>query len=139
MKTMISTGARVALIVVLASTAQIALAQTTAPAAGALNTTAIQNLSDSIIGIFNTVVVPLVFALAFIVFLWGVFQAFIVGANNEERRKEGAKFVMWALIGFVVMLSIWGLVNLAKSLLPTDNNTRPSLPCFDKDQSKCNK
>ncbi len=139
MKTIISRFVGVALLVVLLSSAQIAIAQTATPAAGGLNTTAIQGLSDSIIGLLNTVVVPLVFALAFIVFLWGVFQAFILGANNEEKRKEGAKFVMWALIGFVVMISIWGLVNLAKSLLPTGNNTRPDLPCFDKDPSKCNK
>jgi hypothetical protein len=139
MKTIISRFGGVALVVVLLSVAQVALAQSATPAAGGLNTTAIQSLSDSIIGLFNTVVVPLVFALAFIVFLWGVFQAFIVGANNEEKRKEGAKFVMWALIGFFVMVSIWGLVNLAKSLFPTSNNVRPDLPCFDKDPSKCNK
>ncbi len=114
-------------------------AQTATQSGSGLNTKAIQSLSDSIVDLVNTVVVPLVFALAFIVFLWGVFQAFIVGANNEEKRKEGAKFVMWALIGFVVMISIWGLVNLAKTLLPTGNDTRPSLPCFDKDPAKCNK
>lgn len=122
-------------LVVLLSFAHTAWAQTS----GALNTTAIEQLSDSFIGLLNTVVVPFVFALAFIVFLWGVFQAFIVGGTNEEKRKEGAKFIMWALIGFVVMISIWGLVNLTKSLIPVDNNIRPDLPCFDKDPSKCNK
>lgn len=111
------------------------LAQST----GALNTTAIEGLSNSIIGLLNTVVVPLVFALAFIVFLWGVFQALILGGTNEEKRKEGAKFILWALIGFAVMVSIWGLVNLTKSLIPLQNNTRPDLPCFDQDPAKCNK
>ena len=106
---------------------------------GTLNTAPIQNLSTSLIGILNTVVVPLVFALAFIVFLWGVFQAFILGAANEEKRKEGGKFVLWAVIGFVIMISIWGIVNLAVSALPTGDKTRPDLPCFDKDPSKCNK
>lgn len=128
-----------ALVLVLLASAQVVLAQTATPPSGGLNTTAVQSLSDSIIGLFNTVVVPLIFALAFIVFLWGVFQAFILGANNEEKRKEGAQFVLWALIGFVVMISIWGLVNLTKSLFPTGNNVRPDLPCFDQDPAKCNK
>ncbi len=142
MKTFFFRLGHVALLSLLLLSASVAVAQQNpapAPQPGALNTSAIQNLSDSFIGVLNTVVVPFVFALAFIVFLWGVFQAFILGANNEEKRKEGAKFVLWALIGFVVMLSIWGLVNLAKSLIPTDNNTRPNLPCFDKDPSKCNR
>jgi hypothetical protein len=140
MKTFFSRGLLLALVVVLLGSAQMVLAQTaTPPPTGGLNTTAVQGLSDSIIGLLNTVVVPLVFALAFIVFLWGVFQAFILGANNEEKRKEGAQFVLWALIGFVVMISIWGLVNLTKSLFPTSNNVRPDLPCFDKDPAKCNR
>jgi hypothetical protein len=139
MKTYFSRLGYLALFAALTLVAPSALAQTTPPASGALNTSGVQNLSDSIIGVFNTVVVPLVFALAFIVFIWGVFQAFILGGNNEEKRKEGAKFVLWALIGFVVMISVWGLVNLTKSLLPTGNNTRPDLPCFDKDPSKCNR
>lgn len=106
---------------------------------GSLNTAPIENLSSSFIGILNTVVVPVVFALAFIVFLWGVFQAFILNGANEEKRKEGAQFVMWSIIGFVVMISIWGLVNLVGSSLGLGANNRPDLPCFDKDASKCNK
>ncbi len=97
---------------------------------GSLNTAPIQNLSDSLIGVLNTVVVPVVFALAFIVFIWGVFQAFILNGTNEEKRQEGTKFVFWSIIGFVIMLSIWGLVNLVGSFLPMMNNTRPGLPTF---------
>ncbi len=106
------------------------LAQAQAAGAGSLNTAPIQSLSDSLIGVLNTVVVPVVFALAFIVFLWGVFQAFILNGANEEKRQEGSKFVFWSIIGFVVMVSIWGLVNLVGSFLPNMVNTRPTLPTF---------
>jgi hypothetical protein len=92
----------------------------------------------SLIGILNTVVVPLVFALAFIVFIWGIFQAFILNGANDEKRKEGAKFALWAVIGFVIMISVWGIVNIAKTVLPTGDNIRPDFPCFDQDPSKCN-
>lgn len=97
---------------------------------GSLNTAPIQNLADSLIGIINTVVVPVVFAIAFIVFIWGVFNYFIAGGANEEKRAEGTKFVFSAIIGFVVMVSIWGIVNLVGSSLPGMVNTRPGLPTF---------
>ena len=97
---------------------------------GGLNTAPIEDISASIIGILNTVVVPVVFAIAFIVFIWGVFQAFILNGANEEKRKEGAKFVLWSVIGFAVMISIWGLVNLFGSLFGNLDNRTPDFPTF---------
>lgn len=74
--------------------------------------------------------VPVIFAIAFIVFLWGVFTYFIAGGANDEKRKEGAKFVMWAIIGFVVMVSIWGIVNVFANTLGFNKENRPCLPTF---------
>jgi len=82
-----------------------------------------------LIDFIDRLIVPLVFALAFIVFLWGVFTYFIAGAANEEKRQQGEQFVMYAIIGFVIMFSIWGLVNLVKNTLPL-NNSRPDYPTF---------
>lgn len=107
-----------------------------AQAPGALNIAPIKNFGDSLIAIMNTVLVPVIFALAFITFLWGVFQYFIVGATQPEKRQEGVKFVMWSIIGMVVMISIWGIVNLVGNTLPTGSNNRPALPTFDSAQGK---
>ncbi len=141
MKNPFSTLGYSVLLLVLVASAEIthaATAPATASTGGSINTAPITNFSLSLIGLLNTVVVPLVFALAFIVFIWGIFQAFILNGANDEKRKEGAKFAMWAVIGFVVMISIWGIVNIAKTILPTGENIRPDFPCFDKDPSKCN-
>ena len=60
----------------------------------------------------NSTLVPLVFAIAFIVFLWGVFKAFILGGADETKRSEGRQLMLYAIIGFLLMVSIWGIVNL---------------------------
>ncbi len=62
--------------------------------------------------IINGVLVPLVFAIAFVVFIWGVFQYFILAGGNEEKRKQGQDLMLYGLIGFFVMVSVWGLVNI---------------------------
>ena len=67
---------------------------------------------DNIISFINDVLVPLVFAIAFLVFIWGVFNYFVFGGDNEEKRAEGRKLMMYAIIGFVLMVSVWGIVNI---------------------------
>ncbi len=69
-------------------------------------------------------------AIAFIVFLWGIFKYFIWGAENESEKAEGRKFAMWGIIGFVIIMSVWGIVNIVKdTLVPTTaGSTRPNYP-----------
>jgi len=84
----------------------------------------------SLIQFFNNSLVPLIFAAAFIAFLWGVFQYFILGGANEEKRKEGRVFILYGIIGLVVMLSIWGIVNLLTNSLSFGSGSHPPLPTF---------
>jgi len=84
----------------------------------------------SILTFIEAALVPLIFSLAFIFFLWGVFRYFITGANDEEKRKEGKSFVLWSLIGLVLMFSLWGIVNLLVNSLGFDTRSRPDLPVF---------
>jgi len=90
---------------------------------------AINNVSDAgsfIINTINNIIVPVLFAIAFIVFLWGAFQTFILGANSEEVKEKGKNLMLWGLIGFFVMVSIWGLVNILTGTISFGNNTGPS-------------
>jgi hypothetical protein len=75
------------------------------------------NGSTGVIGILNTVVVPLIGAFAFAAFLWGVFQYFFLNGDNEEKRTEGRQFAFWGVLGLVVFFSVWGLVNILLSTL----------------------
>lgn len=68
-----------------------------------------------LINFINRTLIPLLFAIAFLVFLWGVFTVFILGASDDEKRKDGKNLVFYAVMGFVVMISLWGIVNLLAS------------------------
>jgi len=87
---------------------------------------AINNLSDVgsfIINSINNILVPVLFAIAFIVFIWGAFKTFIVGANEEGVKEEGKNLMLWGLIGFFVMVSVWGLVNILTGTVSFSNTS----------------
>lgn len=69
-------------------------------------------VASTIIYLINSVLVPLLFAVAFIMFLYGVAQAYIFSHGDEGKVEEGHKLVLWGVIGFVIMISLWGLVNV---------------------------
>lgn len=81
-----------------------------AAASGSINLTVLQSYKTGIITFINQMLIPVLMAIAFAVFLWGVFKYFIWGATNETDKGDGRMFVMWSLIGFVIILSVWGLV-----------------------------
>jgi hypothetical protein len=92
------------------------------------NTSALQGYAGSFVSFVNTALVPLLVALAFIVFLWGVADSYILHPGDEEKRKSGHQFVLWGIIGFVVIFSLWGLVNLVSSALGLWGDTAPPAP-----------
>ncbi len=48
-----------------------------------------------------------VMAIAF--FMWGVIK-FIANTDDPAKREEGKKFLVWSVIAFLVLVSIWGIV-----------------------------
>lgn len=64
-------------------------------------------------------IVPLLFAVALVLFIWGVVQ-FIQGADNEEKRKTGRDFMIYGIIALFVMVSVWGLVNVLSNTFGID-------------------
>ena len=56
-------------------------------------------------------IIPVIIAITVLVFLWGVAN-YIMSAGDEEKRKEARQFIIWGLVGFVIMIGIWGLINV---------------------------
>lgn len=84
--------------------------------------------STGIINVINRLLVPVIIAIAFVVFIWGVYKYFIYGADNETERETGRQFVLWGVIGFVIILSLWGLVNLVMGTFGLSVGSPPPFP-----------
>lgn len=92
--------------------------------------TSVQSGGQFVINFINTVAVPVLFALAFIVFIFGVFQYFILSHGDEEKATGAKNLMLYGLIGFFLMVSIWGLVNILIGSVSLNSNVPvyPSTP-----------
>lgn len=51
----------------------------------------------------------LLMGVAVVMFVWYIIKYFI---RENDNHTEAAKYVMWSLIGFFAILSLWGMVNV---------------------------
>ena len=75
-----------------------------------------RELVDEQIVPLGDAIVALLFALAFLFFLFGMLRFFIT--TNDEDRAKGKSFALWGIVGLVVLFGVWGFVRLLLSILP---------------------
>jgi zinc transporter ZupT len=76
------------------------------------STSKFQDVLCYITGIINNSIIPLIFAVATVMFVWGVVQYFVINADEEKKRAQGKQFMIWGIVALAVMLSVWGLVGI---------------------------
>ncbi len=86
------------------------------------------SVASTILYIINSVLVPLIFAVAFIVFLYGIAKAYIFSSSEPEEVKKGHTLILWGVVAFAVMISIWGLVNIVANTFGLAGYYAPPLP-----------
>ena len=75
--------------------------------------------------IVNEFFVPVVIAISFASFLWGVYKYFII---PDGEREEGRQFIMYGIVGLVIIFSVWGLVNIVKDTIILDGTKNSPFP-----------
>ena len=74
-----------------------------------------QSLQDFIISIglfINEVLLPFLFGLALLFFIWNAFRLLILKGQETDARESAKSLMLYSIGAFVFLVSIWGLVNL---------------------------
>lgn len=98
-------------------------------------TTGVTNLSSLVTTITTSLVAALgtlLLAAGVVAFFWGVVQ-YIWGVREGDgtKIKNGNQFMLWAVIALFVMFSVYGIIQVAQSLIPGLNATTIKIPRFD--------
>lgn len=79
----------------------------------------------------NSTIIPLIFVIGIVVFIFGMYLYFIQGGADEEKRNKGKSLLLWSLIGFVLMISVVGIINLLGNSAGFTDDTTLETPKID--------
>lgn len=74
--------------------------------------TKLSNYLNYVTCVIGSSVIPFIFAIAVVSFVWGAVKFFIINADEEAKRQQGKQFMIWGIVALTVMLSVWGLVHI---------------------------
>ncbi|MFT5037139.1 MAG: succinate dehydrogenase/fumarate reductase cytochrome b subunit [Candidatus Azotimanducaceae bacterium] len=72
----------------------------------------IQELLTLIIEGINKALLPTLFSVALLMFVFNVVRYFIIDINNVQGKEAARRYALYSIMGFVIILSMWGIVNL---------------------------
>lgn len=73
------------------------------------------------------VVIPVLFVLATVVFLWGIIR-YVTAGGNEDNLKQGKQLIIWGLVGLAIMVAVWGIVRAIVNTFGVGGSTIPTFP-----------
>ena len=84
-------------------------------------------LLSNILAFTNTVLIPFIIGIGFLVFVFGMFRYFIAGGANDEKKEQGRSLMIYATLGFVLIIIFWGAVNLIASSTGLGSSPAPGV------------
>jgi hypothetical protein len=90
----------------------------------------VQSFLIDILKLFNSTIIPLIFAVGVFFFIWNAARYFIFNGENEAGQDSAKRLALYGIAALVIMLSIWGIVNMVSGAFGIGRGT-PICPDFN--------
>jgi len=78
----------------------------------------IDDLINRVKGTITGVVIPFMFVLATLIFIYAIIL-FITKSGDEAEQKKARGLILWSVIGLAAIISLWALVNFLTQYIGT--------------------
>jgi len=82
-------------------------------------------LDKAVTAIVNPII-QVFFAVALVMFVYGIFE-FVRGADNPEVRKKGQQHILYGLIGLFIMISVFTIIKILLNTIGVPSNDVPAI------------
>lgn len=66
----------------------------------------------TLVTFINNMLLPFLFGLALLFFVWNSVRFFVIGGNNQEAQESAKRLALYGVGGLVLLVSLWGIVNM---------------------------
>lgn len=105
----------------------VSFAQGSGNACQLANNADFADFTDVLVCLINEGFVPMLFAIALAIFVWGVWQ-YMLGSVEDGSREKGKQFMIWGIVALTVMLAVWQLVEIFGNTFGFEGSAIPKLP-----------
>lgn len=85
----------------------------------------IQDYLLALMSLIQSTIIPFLFGLALLFFVWNAFRYLILGGAEKDAREKAKNLMLYSVGAFVLMVSIWGIVNLIVRGLGLEGDDAP--------------
>ncbi len=96
----------------------------------------IQTLLPNIVTFINTVLIPFLFGLAFLIFAYNAVLYFIIGGSNEDGRENAKNLAIYSVAAFLFLIIFWGIINILSTSIGLEGG-KQLCPDYMKVKGKC--
>lgn len=82
-------------------------------------------LEKAVVAIVNPMI-QVIFAVALVIFIYGIFE-FVRGADNPEVRNKGQQHIIYGLIGLFIMISVFTIEGILLNTLGVSPSDAPKI------------
>lgn len=85
----------------------------------------LQKLLAGILGFTNGTLIPFLFGIAFLIFIYNSFRYFILNGENEKGQENAKNLAIYSVAAFVFLFIFWGIVNLFTTSSGLEGKDKP--------------
>jgi hypothetical protein len=85
----------------------------------------LQKLLTNIPKFINNAVIPFLFGIAFLLFIYNVIRYFVLGADNKDLKENAKNLALYSVGAFVFLIVLFGIVNMFVKSTGLDGETQP--------------
>ncbi len=74
--------------------------------------TSLQNVLNGLLTFIDGVLIPFLFGIAFLFFVFNIVRYLVLDGGNEEARDNAKNLALYGFGAFVFLIIFWGIVNL---------------------------
>lgn len=90
----------------------------------------LQTIMSNTLLFINNYLIPFIFGIAFVIFVFNMVRYFVLGAGNSDIQEDAKSIIFYSIGAFVFIIIFWGIINLVIGTIGIDGSATDVRPDY---------